>query len=96
MVSFFEINPPGFVAQVVAFVFGLAASSFFPVMVLGIFWKRMNNYGAISGMITGINFTAGYIIFFKFISPEPPQEIQQFVENIRVPIDAGEAHELSA
>ena len=56
----------------------------------------MNNYGAISGMITGINFTAGYIIFFKFISPEPPQEIQQFVENIRVPIDAGEAHELSA
>ncbi|MDF1644674.1 MAG: cation acetate symporter [Pseudomonadales bacterium] len=131
--GYFGINPPGFVAQVVAFAFGLAAASFFPVMVLGIFWKRMNKYGAISGMITGIGFTAAYIIFFKFVSPElnsaehwllgispegigtlgmlinivvsvvitlvtpkPPEEIQQFVESIRVPVGAGEAHELSA
>ena len=131
--GYFGINPPGFVAQVVAFAFGLAAASFFPVMVLGIFWKRMNKYGAIWGMITGIGFTAAYIIFFKFVSPElnsaehwflgispegigtlgmviniivsvgvtlvtpaPPKEIQQFVEDIRVPVGAGEAHELSA
>ena len=66
----FGIYPPGFVAQVVAFAFGLAASSFFPAIILGIFWKRMNREGALAGMITGITFTAGYIIYFKFISPE--------------------------
>ena len=65
----FGVHPPGFVAQVVAFAFGLAASSFFPVIFLGIFSKRMNKEGAISGMLTGITFTAGYIIYFKFINP---------------------------
>ena len=59
------INPPGFVAQVVALAFGLAASSFFPAIILGIFDKRMNREGAISGMIVGIVFTAFYIIYFK-------------------------------
>lgn len=59
------LNPPGFVAQVVALAFGLAASSFFPAIVLGIFDKRMNREGAISGMIVGIIFTAAYIIYFK-------------------------------
>lgn len=67
--GYFGINPPGFVAQVVAFAFGLAASSFFPVIIMGIFSKRMNLYGAITGMIVGIVFTAGYIIYFKFINP---------------------------
>ena len=59
------LNPPGFVAQVVALAFGLAASSFFPAIILGIFDKRMNREGAISGMIIGILFTATYIIYFK-------------------------------
>ena len=59
------LNPPGFVAQVVALAFGLAASSFFPAIILGIFDKRMNREGAISGMIVGIVFTAAYIIYFK-------------------------------
>ena len=68
--GYFGINPPGFVAQVVAFAFGLAAASFFPAIVMGIFSKRMNRQGAISGMIAGIIFTSGYIIYFKFISPE--------------------------
>ncbi|PCI33551.1 MAG: cation acetate symporter [Alphaproteobacteria bacterium] len=67
--GYFGINPPGFVAQVVAFAFGLAASSFFPVIILGIFYKRMNKEGAISGMVSGIAFTASYIIYFKFINP---------------------------
>jgi len=68
--GYFGIDPPGFVAQVVAFAFGLAAASFFPVIILGIFTKWMNKHGAISGMISGIMFTASYIVFFKFISPE--------------------------
>ena len=68
--GYFGINPPDFVAPVVAFAFGLAASSFFPAIVMGIFSKRMNKEGAISGMIVGITFTAAYIIYFKFISPE--------------------------
>ena len=130
--GYFGINPPGFVGQVVAFAFGLAAASFFPAIIMGIFWKRMNNIGAISGMIVGITFTAGYIIFFKFIRPElnapahwlfgispegigtlgmllnflvsipvslltapPPSEIQELVDNIRSPQDAGPPHELS-
>ena len=113
----------GFVAQVVAFAFGLAAASFFPAIVLGIFNKRMNMEGAISGMLVGLIFTAGYIIYFKFlggtpdqywfgISPEgigtlgmlfnlivsltvsnvtsaPPAEVQEIVEQIRIPKGAG-------
>lgn len=59
------MNPPGFVAQVVALAFGLAASSFFPAIILGIFDKRMNRQGALSGMIIGILFTATYIVYFK-------------------------------
>jgi len=123
------IYPPGFVAQVVAFAFGLAASSFFPIIFLGIFDKRTNRAGAICGMIAGITFTAAYIIYFKFmvdpsmnvaenwlwgISPEgigtvgmllnfavtyavshatapPPAEIQDLVDNIRIPRGAGQA-----
>ena len=118
----FGIYPPGFVAQVVAFAFGLAAASFFPTLFLGIFSRRMNKEAAIAGMSTGLAFTFGYIVYFKFISPEtnnaahwwfgvspegigalgmllnfavslvvmrltppPPAEIQQLVENIRVP-----------
>jgi cation/acetate symporter len=64
------IYPPAFVAQVVAFAFGLAAASFFPAIFLGIFDKRANMQGAISGMICGIVFTAGYIIYFKFINKD--------------------------
>lgn len=67
--GYFGINPPGFVAQVVAFAFGLAASTFFPIILMGIFYKRMNKEGAISGMITGLVFTSAYIIYFKFIDP---------------------------
>lgn len=59
------LNPPGFVAQVVALAFGLAASSFFPAIILGIFDKRMNKEGAMSGMIVGILFTIVYIVYFK-------------------------------
>jgi cation/acetate symporter len=127
--GYFGIHPPGFVAQVVAFAFGLAASSFFPAILMGIFSKRMNKEGAISGMITGLGFTAGYIIYFKFINPgantpenwwfgispegigtlgmifnfvvsyavsrltpEPPQEVKDLVENIRIPKGAGETY----
>ncbi len=127
--GYFGIHPPGFVAQVVAFAFGLAASSFFPVILMGIFSKRMNKEGAIAGMITGIGFTASYIIYFKFINPgantpanwwfgispegigtlgmvfnfmvsfvvsrltpEPPQEIRDLVETIRIPQGAGDAY----
>jgi len=68
--GYFGIDPPGFVAQVVAFAFGLAAASFFPAIILGIFTKWMNRHGAVSGMITGIVFTACYIVFFKFVRPE--------------------------
>ena len=130
--GYFGINPPGFVGQVVAFAFGLAAASFFPAIIMGIFWKRMNNIGAISGMIVSISFTAGYIIFFKFIRPDlnipahwlfgispegigtlgmalnflvsipvslatpaPPPEVQELVDNIRSPQEAGPPHELS-
>jgi len=127
--GYFGIHPPGFVAQVVAFAFGLAASSFFPAILMGIFSKRMNKEGAISGMITGLVFTAGYIIYFKFINPgannpenwwfgvspegigtlgmifnfvvsytvsrltpEPPQEVKDLVDNIRIPKGAGETY----
>ena len=117
-------NPPGFVAQVVAFAFGLAAASFFPAIILGIFYKRMNREGAIAGMLIGILFTASYIIYFKFVdtdpshwwfgispegigtlgmvlntivaltvsamTPPPPEEVQDVVENIRFPRGAEE------
>ena len=125
----FGIFPPGFVAQVVAFAFGLAAASFFPAIIMGIFSKKTNVYGAMTGMIAGIGFTAAYIVYFKFINPgankpanwwfgispegigtvgmminfvlmyvvskftpEPPQEIQDLVENLRYPVEraAGE------
>ena len=66
----FGIYPPAFVAQVVAFAFGLAAATFFPALFLGIFYKRLNKEGAISGMLGGLLFTASYIIYFKFINPE--------------------------
>lgn len=68
--GYFGINPPGFVAQTVAFAFGLAASSFFPVILMGIFYKRMNKEGAIAGMAAGIIFTASYIIYFTFLNPD--------------------------
>ena len=129
--GYFGINPPGFVASVVALAFGLAASSFFPAIVMGIFSKRMNREGAISGMIAGLGLTCYYIARFKLgwigdlennspdhwwfgISPEgfgtigmivnllvalvvssftspPPSEVQEIVENIRIPSGAGKA-----
>jgi cation/acetate symporter len=132
--GYFGINPPGFVAEVVAFAFGLAASSFFPVIIMGIFSQRMNKEGAIAGMISGLLFTISYIVYFKFgqtlfglspeavspenwwfdISPEgigtlgmlinfvvsfivmkmtpvPPQNVQDLVEDIRYPRGAAAA-----
>lgn len=68
--GYFGINPPGFVAQVVAFAFGLAAASFFPVILMGIFYKRMNKEGAVAGMLVGLIFTFSYIVYFKFVAPE--------------------------
>jgi cation/acetate symporter len=68
--GYLGINPPGFVAQVVAFAFGLAAASLFPAILLGIFSKRMNKYGAIAGMLVGLIFTFSYIAGFKLIAPE--------------------------
>lgn len=132
--GYFGINPPGFVAAVVALAFGLAASSFFPALVLGIFHKKMSREGAVSGMIIGILLMCFYILKFKFgvfdggneavaglksswwfgVSPEgfggiamcvnflvafvvnmffppPPKEVQDIVEDIRIPTGAGEA-----
>ena len=126
--GYFGINPPDFVAATVALAFGLAAASFFPAIILGIFSKRINKEGAIAGMIVGILGMLFYMLKFKFdwfgggtkedwwfgISPEgfgtvamfanfivaiivskatpaPPQEVQEIVENIRIPSDAGEA-----
>ena len=121
--GYFGINPPGFVAAVVALAFGLAAASLFPAIILGIFYKRMNKEGAISGMIVGISLMLFYMAKFKLgwlgdtppasewwfgISPEgfgsvamvvnfmvsltvsrftaaPPLEVQEIVENIRIP-----------
>ncbi|MBT7623514.1 MAG: cation acetate symporter [Flavobacteriaceae bacterium] len=122
MAGYFGINPPGFVAAVVALAFGLAAASFFPAIVMGIFYKRMNKEGAIAGMSTGLLLMLFYMTKFKFgwfgggtsedwwfgISPEgfgtfamltnfivslivchitsdPPKEIQDLVEKIRIP-----------
>jgi cation/acetate symporter len=119
--GYFGINPPGFVAQVVAYAFGLAASSFFPILVLGVFSKRATKQGAIAGMLSGIGFTGAYIVFFTAVRPEagssgwlfgispegigtvgmllnfavtlvvsrltpaPPREVQELVEEIRLP-----------
>jgi cation/acetate symporter len=63
--GYLGFDPPGWVAQVVAFAFGLAAASLFPVILMGIFFKRVNREGAIAGMLTGLIFTYGYIEFFK-------------------------------
>lgn len=67
--GYFGIHPPGYVAAVVAFAFGLAASSFFPVIIMGIFSKRMNKQGAITGMVVGLVFTMTYIVYFKIYDP---------------------------
>ncbi|MCH7403270.1 sodium:solute symporter family protein [Belliella kenyensis] len=66
LAGYFGVNPPGFVAEVVAFAFGLAAASFFPVIIMGIFSTRMNKQGAITGMLSGLIFTLVYIVYFKF------------------------------
>lgn len=71
--GYFGVNPPGFVAQVVAFAFGLACSSFFPAIILGIFAKKANREGVVAGMVAGIVFTAAYIIYFKFMGGTPDQ-----------------------
>lgn len=128
--GYFGIHPPGFVAAVVALAFGLAAASFFPAIILGIFYKRMNKQGAIAGMIVGITSMLLYMMKYKLgwfdevlppksewwfgISPEgfgtiammlnfivaivimkftspPPQDVQQMVEDIRIPSGANEA-----
>jgi len=68
--GYFGINPPGFVAQVVAMAFGLAASSLFPAILMGIFMQSMNREGAIAGMLGGLVFTMSYIWYFKFYAPE--------------------------
>ncbi len=73
LAGYFGINPPGFVAQVVAFAFGLACSSFFPAIILGIFYKKANREGVVTGMLVGIIFTAAYIIYFKFMGGTPDQ-----------------------
>jgi cation/acetate symporter len=125
--GYLGIHPPAFVAQVVAFAFGLAAASFFPVLLLGIFDKRMNKEGAIAGMTLGLVFTFSYIVYFVFmggvkeeylfgiaptgigaigmllhfviaysvsrLTPAPPQEIQDLVEDIRLPSGVGKAVE---
>ncbi|MCG6133110.1 MAG: cation acetate symporter [Nostoc sp. LLA-1] len=71
LAGYFGVNPPGFVSEVVAFAFGLAAASFFPVIFLGIFDKRTNSPGAIAGMLTGLIFTMIYIIGVKFAGMQP-------------------------
>lgn len=74
--AYYGINPPSaFVAKTVAFAFGLAASSFFPTLVMGIFSRRMNKEGAIAGMVAGITFTLGYIIYFQFMGGKPDQHL---------------------
>ncbi len=71
LAGYLGYNPPGFVAEVVALAFGLAAASLFPVIFLGIFSFRVNKYGAIAGMLAGLGFTVGYIVYFKgvFVAP---------------------------
>ena len=74
LAGYLGYNPPGFVAQVVALAFGLAAASLFPAILLGIFSMRVNREGAIAGMLTGLLFTMGYIVYFKGIFIEPLAE----------------------
>lgn len=76
--GYFGLNPPGFVGEVVAFAFGLAASSFFPIIVLGVFTKSATREGAIAGMISGITFTSAYIIYFKYLAPGDVTAVQRF------------------
>ncbi|MEP4079283.1 sodium:solute symporter family protein [Haloferula sp.] len=72
--TYFGINPPSaFIAKTVAFAFGLAASSFFPTLLIGIFSKRMNREGAMAGMLAGISFTMGYIVYFQFLDGHKEQ-----------------------
>jgi len=68
--GYLGLHPPAFVAQVVAFAFGLAAASLFPAILLGIFDKRTNTIGAVTGMLVGLAFTLYYIVYFKFVAPE--------------------------
>ncbi|MCI0591835.1 MAG: cation acetate symporter, partial [Chromohalobacter sp.] len=63
--TYLGANPPGFAAQVVALAFGIAAASLFPVLMMGIFSKRVNNKGAIAGMLSGLTFTLVYIFVYK-------------------------------
>jgi len=79
--GYLGIHPPGFVAQVVAFAFGLAAASFFPVIILGIFYKRMNKEGAIAGMLTGLIFTFGYIVYFVFMGGDKADYLWGYCSN---------------
>jgi cation/acetate symporter len=65
--GYLGMNPPGYVAAVVAMAFGLACASFFPVIIMGIFYQRMNKYGAICGMLVGLISTLAYIIYFRFM-----------------------------
>ena len=67
--GYLGVHPPGFVAQTVAFAFGLAASSFFPAIVLGVFTKSTSREGAVAGMVSGLAFTASYIVYFRFVNP---------------------------
>ena len=76
LAGYLGYNPPGFVAQVVALAFGLAAASLFPVILLGIFSVRVNDRGAIAGLLSGLLFTVGYIVYFKGVFIEP------FAENV--------------
>ena len=72
--AYFGINPPSaLIAKTVAFAFGLAASSFFPALLMGIFSSKMNKYGAIAGMLSGISFTVSYIVYFQFLGGQPDQ-----------------------
>ncbi|MDC1197340.1 sodium:solute symporter family protein [uncultured Algibacter sp.] len=128
--GYFGINPPGFVAATVALAFGLAAASFFPAIILGIFYKKMNKEGAIAGMVVGITAMLLYMVKYRLgwfddvlpdksewwfgispegfgtiamllnfivsivimrFTPDPPQEVQDIVENIRIPSGAGDA-----
>jgi cation/acetate symporter len=128
--GYFGINPPGFVAAVVALAFGLAAASFFPAIILGIFYKKMNKEGSIAGMLVGIISMLLYMMKYKLgwfddilpdksewwfgispegfgtiamllnfmvsiiimrFTPEPPEDVQEIVERIRIPSGASDA-----
>lgn len=70
LAAWLGLHPPGRVAETVALAFGLAASSFFPVITVGIFWKRATKEGAVAAMLSGVLFTLGYVLFFKSIRPD--------------------------